>query len=172
MSIIRWGMAYMARYETVLTLDDDIVFQDYHIVSDMYETLMGLEKYDIVSCWNSIWTQWRDTEYEYARATFWMPELTELTKTDTCGSGISMFNKELILDARAHTNLTVNDGTASGDMTLGLLSNMLWNGTTYAMPMYGRVQFHAEFQKNALHVRPDFYPERHKLYKLMLEQRV
>ncbi len=168
MSIIRWGMVYMAHYETVLTLDDDIVFQDKDIVKDMYETLMSLGKYDIVSCWNSIWTKWTDTEYEYARAIFWMPELTELTKTDTCGSGISMFNKELILDARAQRHLIIRDMPPAADMVLGLLPNMLWNGTTYAMPMYGRVEFHPEFQKNALHVQPDFYPERHKLYKLML----
>ena len=168
MSIIRWGMVYMARYETVLTLDDDIVFQDKAIVKDMYETLMGLNKYDIVSCWNYLWTHWTETEYHYARAIFWMPELTELTKTDTSGSGISMFNKELILDARAQRHLTVNCGVASGDMTLGLLSNMLWNGTTYAMPMYGRVEFHPQFQTNALHVRPNFYPDINKLYKLVL----
>lgn len=168
MSIIRWGMAFMARYDTVLTLDDDIVFQDDSIVKDMYETLMGLEMYDIVSCWNWIWTQWTETEYQHAQVTFWLPELTELTKTDTCGSGISMFNKELILDARAQRYLTFREMIPAGDMALGLLSNMLWHGTTYAMPMHGRVEFHPEFQKNALHVRPNFYPEITRLYKLML----
>jgi hypothetical protein len=169
MSLIRWGMVYMARYETVLTLDDDIVFQDNDIVKDMYETLMGLGKYDIVSCWNSIWTQWTESELQYARATFWLPELTELTKTDTCGSGIGMFNKELILDARAQRYLSFREKTPAGDMALGLLSNMLWKGDTYAMPMYGRVAFHDEYTKNALHIRPSAYSTRGKLYKSMLQ---
>ena len=158
----------MAKYDTVLTLDDDIVFQDNVIVYDMYDTLMGLSKYDIVSCWNSIWTHWSDTEYHYARATFWIPELTELTKTDTCGPGICIFNKDLILDARVQRYLVKWKGSRPSDMTLGLLSNLLWNGTTFAMPMYGRVQFHPEYTKNALHIHPDTYPDRGKIYKSML----
>jgi len=168
MSIIRYGMVFMAEFDTVLTLDDDIIFMDQDIVCDMYQTLMGLQGHDIVSSWNTIWTKWTATELHYASASFWMPELTQLTKTDTCGSGISMFNKDLICGSDGWRYLLPRDHLATSDMALGLLSNLLWNGTTYAMPMFGRVDFHREFQKNALHRKPDFYPSRLAMYKQML----
>ncbi len=167
MHIIRWGMVYMASYDTVLTLDDDIVFQDNAIVNDMYETLMGLGKYDLVSSWNTIWTNWTATELRYASASFWKPELTQLMQTDTCGPGISMFNKELICGGAEYL-INAKGGLEADDMTLGLLPNLLWNGATYAMPMYGRADFHPDFQKNALHHKPNFYPNRLAMYKQML----
>lgn len=168
MSIIRYGMVYLASFDTVLSLDDDIIFLDQDSVGDMYATLMGLEKHDIVSCWNTIWTKWTATELHYASASFWMPEFTQLTKTDTCGSGISMFNKALICGRDGWRYLMPRDNLATSDMALGLLSNLLWNGATYAMPMYGRVDFHREFQNNALHHNPGFYPSRLAMYKRML----
>ncbi len=169
LGIIRYGMVYLAYYDTVLILDDDITVLDDTLVFDMYQTLMGLEKYDIVSGWNSIWTHWTDTEYHYVDATFKMPEVTQLTKTDTCGSGISMFNKDLILHARAQQHLVIRERAPAGDMALGLLANMLWGGTTYAIPMYGRAKFHPEWAKSALHLRPKAYTKRGELYKAMLQ---
>jgi len=168
MSVIRYGMVYMAGFDTVLTLDDDVIFLDQDIVGDMYQTLMGLEKYDIVSSWNTLWTKWTASELHYASATFWKTELTQLTKTDTCGSGISMFNRELICGGDGWRYLLPRDNLATSDMALGLLSNLLWNGITYAMPMYGRVDFHRDFQKNALHHKPNFYASRLAMYKQML----
>jgi len=168
-SIIRFSMVYMARYDTVLILDDDITLQDNTVAYDMYQTLMRLEKYDIVSCWNYIWTHWTDSEYHSVAASFKMSNVTELTKTDTCGSGISMFNKDLIFHAGAQKHLILRDRSPAGDMALGLLSNMLWGGTTYAMPMYRRARFHPEWEKYALHQRPKAYIERGQLYKAMLQ---
>lgn len=169
MSIVRYAMVYMAHFDTVLSLDDDVVFLDKRIAADMYQTLMGLERYDIVSGWNTLWTKWTETECHYVSASLWRPELTQLTKTDTCGPGLSIFNKDLVLDARAQKYLIVNETPAAADMVLGLLPNMLWNGTTYAMPIYGRADFHPDYKKNALHELPDFYPQRLKRYKEMLQ---
>ena len=168
---LRYGMAYVANYDTVFFLDDDIHCLDSDIVHDMYQTLMNLEPYDIVSCWNMLWSKWTDSEHHHVSATLFDPELTELTKTDTCGPGISMFNRRLILDARAQKHIIAWNLPDVTDMALGLLSNMLWGGTTYAMPMYQRVAFSPEHKKHALHETvPNFVTDRYRLYKEMFNQ--
>lgn len=165
----RYGIAYFALYDTILFIDDDIYFRDSTMMKTMYDTLMGLGEYDIVSCWNMLWTQWTDTELSHVSASLLDPELTEMTKTDTCGPGISMFNRQLILDERAQKHLITWNIPDAGDIGLGLLSHMLWGGTTYAIPAYKRVGFSEEFQKNALHIKePNFISDRLRLFKEML----
>ena len=116
---LRYGMAYVANYDTVFFLDDDIHCLDSDIVHDMYQTLMSLEPYDIVSCWNMLWSKWTDSEHHHVSANLFDPELTELTKTDTCGPGISMFNRRLdsgCARAKAHNCLESSrcDGYGAG----------------------------------------------------------
>jgi glycosyltransferase involved in cell wall biosynthesis len=164
----RYGIAYFALYDTILYMDDDIYFQDSTMLRHMYDTLMGLSEYDIVSCWNMLWTRWTDTELSHVSASLLDPDLTKLTKTDTSGPGISMFNKKLILDARAQRHVITWDIPDAGDYALGLLSQMLWGGTTYAIPAYKRVGFSEEFQKGALHIKePNFVTDRMRLFKEM-----
>lgn len=165
----RYGIAYFAMYDTILFLDDDIYFRDNTIMHDMYQILMGLGEYDIVSSWNMLWTSWTDDELSNVSASLLDPELTELTKTDTCGPGISMFNKKLVLDARAQKYLITWNIPDAGDYALGLLSHLLWSGTTYAIPAYKRIAFSQEFQKNALHLNePNFVSDRMRLFKEIL----
>lgn len=163
---LRYGMAYLAYYDTVFFLDDDIHCLDSHVVHDMYQTLMNLEPYDIVSCWNMLWSKWTESEHHHVSATLFDPELIELTKTDTCGPGISMFNRRLILDAQAQQHVITWSLPDVTDMALGLLSHLLWGGATYAMPMYGRVAFSPEHKKHALHeTMPNFVSDRYRLYR-------
>jgi len=165
----RYGIAYFALYDTILFIDDDIYFKDASMMHHMYETLMGLGEYDIVSCWNMLWTKWTDSELYNVSASLLDPELKELTKTDTSGPGISMFNKKLILDERAQNHVITWNIPDAGDYALGLLSQMLWGGTTYAIPAFNRVGFSEEFQKGALHIKePNFVSDRLRLFKEML----
>ena len=117
--LIRYGMVYLAYHDTVLILDDDLILLDQCIARDMYHTLASLQKYDIVSSWNTLWTKWTETQLHYASAKFLRSDWTQLTK--------------------------------------------------YAMPMYGRVDFHPEHKKNALHMNPRFYADRLRRYKHMLQ---
>ena len=168
---LRYGLAYVAQYDSVLFLDDDLHCLDDDIIHDMYRTHLGLGEYDIVSCWNMLWSHWTDSEHHHVSATLHDPELTRLTKTDTCGPGISMFHKRLILDARAQRHLITWDLPDVTDMALGLLSNLIWGGVTYAMPMYGRLAFSAEHKKHALHeTLPNFVADRYRLYKELLRK--
>lgn len=168
---LRYGLAYIAQYDTIFFLDDDLHCLDGDIVYDMYRTLLNLAPCDIVSCWNMLWSKWTDNEHHHVSATLFDPELTELTMTDTCGPGISMFNRRIILDARAQAHLIAWSLPDVTDMALGLLSHMLWGGTTYAMPMYGRVAFSPEHKKHALHeTMPNFVSDRYRLYKQMYQR--
>jgi glycosyltransferase involved in cell wall biosynthesis len=165
----RYGIAYFALYDTILFIDDDIYFKDSTMMRHMYDTLMDLGAYDIVSCWNMLWTKWTDTDLYHVSASLLDADLTDLTKTDTCGPGISMFNKRLVLDVRAQNHLITWNIPDAGDYGLGLLSQMLWKGTTYALPAFKRVGFSEEFQKNALHLKePNFVSDRMNLFKEML----
>ena len=162
---IRYAFAYISCFDTVLFLDDDIHFLDTDVAHDMYESLMNLEPYDIVSGWNTIWTNWSDSEIHFVPANLWTQELTQLTKTDTCGPGISMFNRQLLFDANAQRHLINWSLPDGGDMMLGLLTNMIWKGITYAMPLFGRAEFHAEHKLFALHERPNYLNNRFQFYK-------
>ena len=168
MIFMRYGLAYIAQYETVFFVDDDIHFLDNDAVYDMYRTLASLGPYDIVSSWNTLWTAWTETELHYVNVTLWNPEVTQLTMTDTCGPGISMFNRALIMDARAQRHLISWSLPDAGDIALGLLANMLWGGAVYAMPMHGRADFGRQHKLRALHERPEFMSNRFRLFKDML----
>lgn len=168
MIFMRYGLAYVAFYDTLLFLDDDIYFLDNDVVYDMYQTLAGLASYDIVSSWNTLWTAWSETELQYVNVTLWNAEVTQLTMTDTCGPGISMFNRALIMDERAQRYLISWSLPDAGDIALGLLANMLRGGTTYAMPMHGRADFGRQHKLRALHERPEFMSNRFRLFKDML----
>lgn len=162
----RYGIAYFAMYDTILFIDDDIYFQDNDMMRHMYDTLMQLGEYDIVSCWNMLWTEWTDNELHHVSASLLDSDLKHLTKTDTCGPGISMFHRHMILDARAQKYLITWNIPDAGDYALGLMSYLLWGGTTYAIPAYKRIGFSEEFQKNALHIKePNFISDRMKLFK-------
>ena len=168
--LIRWGMMYLADYDTVLMLDDDFSFRDAYMARDMYETLMGLDRYDIVSCWATIWTRWTEEACYCVRLSIHNPVLTELIATDVCGSGITMFNKEMLLDVRAQRFIFNREIKPTTDMGLGLLTNLLWNGTAYFMPSYERVKEHPQSEKNPQHLRPGAKSRRTRMYKLMLRQ--
>lgn len=166
----RYGLVYPALYDTILFLDDDIFFKDNDMVYDMYSTLQSLGKYDIVSCWNMLWKEWTDNTLTHVSASLLDPDLTKLTKTDTCGPGISMFNRCLVLDEQAQKYLIAWDLPEAGDMALGLLSNFLHGGTTYAIPSYMRVKFSKDFHKEALHLKEEnFLSQRMQIFKQMLQ---
>ena len=169
MSIIRWGMVYMAHYDTVLTLDDDIVFQDKDIVKDMYDTLMCLDKYDIVSCWNSIWTQWTETEYEYARAIF-------------LDAGIDRVDQNRYLRIRnQHLQQRVDSGCARSAAShhpryaagcrygagTAVEYAVEWHNLCNADVWAGRIP--CRIPEECAARTAGLLPERHRLYKLMLE---
>ncbi len=165
----RYGITYFAYYDTILFLDDDIHFLDDKMLLDMYQTLMSLGQYDIVSCWNMLWAEWDDDQVSHVSATLFDPHVNTLIKTDTSGPGISMFHRNLVLDARAQNHLITWNIPDAGDYALGLLSHMLWGGTTYAIPAYQRATFSQEFQRNALHIKEkNFVTDRLRLFKEML----
>jgi glycosyltransferase involved in cell wall biosynthesis len=165
----RYGITYFAYYDTILFLDDDIYFCDDTMLIDMYTMLMGLGQYDIVSCWNMLWAEWDDTQLSHVSATLFDPDVTTPIKTDTCGPGISMFNRELVLSPVMQNHLITWNIPDAGDYALGLLAHMVWGGTTYAMPSYQRVNFSKQFQQNALHLtEKNFVTDRLRLFKEML----
>lgn len=162
---IRYGVAYSALYDTIMFIDDDIHLLDNRYVIDVYRQKQQLGLYDVVSCWNTLWTSWDENGIELVSASLLDPNVTELVRTDTCGPGISMFNRHLILDIRARNNLISRDFPSATDMVLGLLTNYIWGGTTYCFPAHKRVRFHDQHKQSALHELPDFISDRMKIYK-------
>jgi len=165
----RFGVAYFAYYDTIFLLDDDVHLLDDTMLIDIYNTLMGLGRYDIVSCWNMLWAEWDDNQLSHVSATLFDPDVTMLIQTDTCGPGICMFNRDLVMDARAQNHLITWNIPDAGDYALGLLPHFLWGGATYAMPAFKRLAFSKEHKKHALHEKePNFVSDRMRLFKEML----
>src|SRR3546814_17222213 len=52
---VRYAFATMAKYETVLFLDDDMELLDDGFIRQMYDHLTSLEPQNILSCWTTIW---------------------------------------------------------------------------------------------------------------------
>src|SRR3546814_3587361 len=62
---LRYAIATMAKYETVLFLDDDFVLLEKDFVQRMYGRFRKLGSKDILSCWTNIWAEWDDKSEEH-----------------------------------------------------------------------------------------------------------
>src|SRR3546814_20027331 len=57
---VRYAFATMAKYETVLFLDDDMELFDAGFIRQLYDHFTYLESQNNSSCWTKIWTDWYD----------------------------------------------------------------------------------------------------------------
>ena len=164
---VRYGLATLAKYDTILFLDDDVVLVNNNFIHYMYENFQKLREIDILSCWNLLWTNCTDHYFDYVSLTFFSPEIIEITQSDVCGTGVCMFNRKIILNSGVFDIATARSFPDAYDMAFSIAASMEYGSNGYYLPSYGMLKFHDEYQKNALHNIPGIYKERYGLFKTL-----
>ena len=164
----RYGIATVAANDVVMFLDDDVLLLDRQFVQYMYRTFLGLRDVDILSCWNRLWVDWSDQHLDSVGVQFSEPTAAELTETDTVGSGISMFNKRILLSPRVMQEVTYPRVATAYDLALPLIAALELGSRSYYLPSYGMLQFHRQWKKGAMMTRPGRNESRLRLHKLLL----
>jgi hypothetical protein len=167
-SRLRYSIATLARYETIMFVDDDIMMLDQGFVSSMLKTFNTLNKTDILSCWNTLWVGWGQDDFSYVSMNFRRREITDLTESDTAGPGICMFNKQLLLSSNI-VNQTDNFPIKS-DLDFSLLAALEWGSRTYYLPSYGMLDFHPQCSQKALYKVYGKYEELYGRYKAAVKR--
>ena len=162
---IRYNLATAARYETILFIDDDITLVDSSFIRYMFDTFLTLGVADILSCWNTLWVEWQDDYFSTVSMSFEIPEITEVTECDTCGTGISMFRKPVLLNQRVLEVATRPKFPKAYDMGFSLIAAVEYGSRRYYLPSYGMLKIHKQYTQGALSARSGHYDDRYALYK-------
>lgn len=162
---IRYALATVARYETILFLDDDITLLDPNFIRYMFDTFRTLRPVDILSCWNTLWVDWQNNYFSAVSLAFTTPEITELTECDTCGTGICMFNKSMLLNPKILEIAMCSNFPQAYDMGFSLIAAMECDSRRYYLPSHGMLKFHKQYTKKALSAYTGHYEDRYGLYK-------
>ncbi|KAA3646328.1 MAG: glycosyltransferase [Chloroflexi bacterium] len=166
----RYATATLARNETILFLDDDLILQDPNFVSDMYKAFQELGPADILSCWNELWVAWDENQLHTVSLDFQVPGITQITPTDTCGPGISMFNKTILQNRTVQETVMRPKYPKADDMGFALVTALEHKGGRYYFPAKGRLAFHDQKEKGALDTRSGRYQDLLALYKDLFKQ--
>jgi glycosyltransferase involved in cell wall biosynthesis len=165
---VRYAVATLAAYDTIMFIDDDITLLDRNFISYMYETYRTLGPMDLLSCWNTIWVDWNEDNFSCVSLTFDTPAITQLTQTDTIGPGICMFNKQLLFNARI---LDFSSGfPKADDMAFPLIAAVEWGSRSYFLPSYKMLEMHYEYNRNPLYTVSGHSAELYAQFKGLLKE--
>lgn len=157
---IRYAMGQLAKYETILYMDDDMYFLDADYLKDMYAAFKSVRPIDILGCWNTLWLAYDNVNLKIASVTLNDAKITQLTETDINGAGCCMFSRELL------SNPAIMGITArQDDMAFSLQAALEYGSRNYYFPSHQRVAFHHERQLHAIHDLPDKTIEKLNLYR-------
>lgn len=162
---IRYGIATMAKYETVLFIDDDIVLNDLGFVRYMYDQFLLLERNDILSCWTSIWAEWDERSFAPIGLTFLTDESRDMVEVDTIGPGISMFRRDMLVDPNVLDAIMSPVHPRADDMAFSMIPCLVQGSRKYFLPCYGMLRFHRQWRKKSLTARPKRFEHLHAMYK-------
>jgi hypothetical protein len=131
----------------------------------MFENFQNVSDVDMISCWNSLWIECTEHYLSHVSLTFLKPEITELTECDTCGPGICMFSKQILMNPRVLDVINSPDYPRADDMGFSIIVAMEHGSRRYFLPSYGMLKFHEMSEKAPLYKHPNHYRELYALYK-------
>lgn len=162
---VRYAFGTLATYDTILFLDDDVILSDRNFIQYMFQAHSSLRRQDIVSCWNTLWTEYNEDHFKFVSMTFQSDEVSELTESDTIGPGISMFDKGILFSSKV---LRMSEQfEQADDMAFPLIAYQEWGSRSYFLPSSGMLQFHDQRLKNPLSFRHGHYKALYAQYKTL-----
>jgi hypothetical protein len=165
---VRYPLAALAKYETIVFLDDDIVLRDHRFLRDLYDAFATVRPIDVLSCWTALWTAWDTEQLKKVRMNFDGPAPAEMTECDYAGPGVCIFDRRILIESGL---LALAPELHRSDSTcFPWLTTMRMGTRKYYFPSHGRVAFHEEFARHALTTSPGFRPDMYAAYKQILAQ--
>lgn len=165
---IRYAIATAAKYRTILFFDDDIYPINPSFIAKMYHTFKALRPTDILTCWADLWVEWTDDYLSTVSMGFKTPEITELTECDYCGTGISMFNKKILMHPDM---LDIPLEYRFADTAWFPWIPSIVHGTRkYYFPSFGMLRFHKEQRRASLSRRDGYEKFIFSARRAMLER--
>jgi glycosyltransferase involved in cell wall biosynthesis len=166
---VRYAIATLAKYTTVLFLDDDLFLLNPHFICYMFDHFRQVEEMDIISCWNTLWLEQNDDYFCQVSMTFLTPEITELTESDTGGPGICMFNKKILFNPGVWNVIRSTAYPLADDMAFSIIAAMECGSRTYFLPSYRMLKFQRTKKKTALNQRHGHYKQLYNLFKSLFK---
>ncbi len=163
---IRYSLATLAKYDTVLFLDDDVVLRNRSFITYMFENHRKLKPVDLLSCWNNLWVEWTEEYLQAVSLTFLNPQITELTQSDIAGPGICMYRKDILTPEVLKVVMGMEFPSAD-DMGFSLGAAMAHGSQSYYLPSSGMLDFHEQSQTAALYKHPGHYVALYAMYKAL-----
>lgn len=162
---VRYPLATLAKHDTIVFIDDDVVIADPHFLRYMYDAFATVRPIDVLSCWTALWTEWTDEHLKKVRMNFADPAPNEMTECDYAGPGLCIFDRRILIESGL---LALAPELQRSDSTwFPWLTAMKLGTRKYYLPSHGRVTFHAEFSRHALTPSPGFRSEMYATYKKM-----
>lgn len=160
---VRYPLATLARHETIVFIDDDVVIRDDGFLRYMYDAFATVRPIDVLSCWTALWTAWSDDELAKVRMNFLAPAPDALTECDYAGPGLCIFDRRILTESGL---LALAPEYHRSDSTwFPWLTAMKMGTRKYYLPSHGRVAFHEEFARHELTTSPGFRREMYATYK-------
>lgn len=133
---IRFAFATMAKYDTILFLDDDIKLLDKNFVSHMHAELENFGEKDIISCWCA---RFKSNKNYYETDGFsFETNIKQPVELDLVGPGISMFKKTLLTPEL----ISIPPRYQPVDnVWFSLMSTILEDSKKYFVPCYKMLEF-------------------------------
>jgi hypothetical protein len=165
---VRYPMATLARHDTIIFIDDDVVIKDDQFVKYMYDAFTTVGPTDILSCWTALWTEWNDDHLKKVRMNWSHATPDVMIECDYAGPGLCIFDRRILIDSgvlRLPREFHRSDST-----WFPWLTAMRLGTRKYYLPSYGRVEFHPEGQRHALMKVTGFREEMYAQYKAIWKQ--
>ena len=164
---IRYSIAAMAGYRTILFLDDDIYPVEGSVIPDMYRTFLELGEHDILTGWADLWVDWDETSLTTVSLGFSTEGIDRITEVDYAGTGLSMIDKRTLLQPEM---LDFHPDFKFGDTGwFPWMPNIIHGSRKFYFPCAGRFSFHREKVKGMLSVRPNYEALIFNARRIMLE---
>jgi len=166
---IRYQLASLAKYDTVLFLDDDIVLLDNNFILEMWRTHQNLSANSILSCWCTLWSELKENSFNKIDINFKQQVINDLMICDTAGPGISMFNKSIVMHPRI-LDMTP-EFKKSDDMGFSLVANLVHKTRVYYYPSFGKIKFHdQEKTRHAISKEKTYFGFVHTVWKSLWQE--
>ena len=160
---VRYSLATLARHDTIVFIDDDVVITDDRFLRYMYDAMATVRPIDVLSCWTALWTEWSDELLKKVRMNFHDPAPDALTECDYAGPGLCIFDRRILTESGL---LALAPEFHRSDSTwFPWLTAMKLGTRKYYLPAHGRVAFHDEFARHALTTSPGFRRDMYAQYK-------
>lgn len=164
----RYALGTLAQHDTIMYADDYILLDDPYFVQYAIETHRKLGPHDIISCSNSIWTEWNEDHVSFVSLNSESETAHDICLTDTVDTGICMLNRHILFSSRIGRML--RDYQQVYDMVFPLVAYLEWGSNSFFLPSGEMLRLQDRQLDHAPASGKDFYDELYSYYKALWKE--